>query len=63
MHDRAGLKLGIAEDFVVGPADQQAGQGEDLVILANPRCQLLCLGLQFGGERLIRGHDGLLAPG
>ena len=58
MHDVPRLKLRLAEDILVFLADQQAGQGQQLLIgpRPQPRHQLLGLGFQLGRQRLMQRH-------
>ena len=59
VHDIADLEFGLAEDFVLGLADEQPGQLEDVAIngLADARCEGLRLLFLFGGEGGARHGD------
>src|SRR5579883_2022051 len=61
MHQGADLELGLAEELTVGLADEQAGEGEQLVVGALPDAgeQFLGLGFEFGGEGVVKGHGVL----
>jgi len=63
MDEIADLELSLAEQIAVLFADQQARQGQQVILglRTQPCDEFLCLGFQFGGEWLLKRHGALLA--